>query len=210
MSTFTEVVPGRKAGEPPDRPAGLTSDPELLNALLGHWRPYLLAVARRRMGLREVRKWNAAYDADDVVQEVLLRAARHVRKYDPARGTFKTFLCLFVDAICLELFSHQKRQGRSPRPAVGFCGRDRLARVTDRRAGGPLAAAEENDFWADVGRDLDAGERATLRLRFRDGLMRDQVAERLGVTRHAAEWRFRTLRRKLKADPRFRPGAERR
>lgn len=196
--------------ELPDRPADVAGDPALLNALLAHWRPFLIVVARRRMGAREIRKWNAVLDEDDVVQEVLLRAARHARKYDPARGTFKTFLCLFVDAICLELFSHRRRQAGSSRPAVGFRSRERLARAADRRAPGPSAAAEDNDFWESAGRDLDAAERATLRLRFRDGLMRDQVAARLGVTRHAAEWRVRQLRRKLAADPRFHQGATRR
>ena len=36
--------------ELPDRPAGVAGDPVLLNALLAHWRPFLIVVARRRMG----------------------------------------------------------------------------------------------------------------------------------------------------------------
>jgi RNA polymerase sigma factor (sigma-70 family) len=185
--------------ELPDRPTDLANNRELLNALLAGWRPYLIVAARNRMRHRELHQWNKVFDDDDLVQEALLRAARHVRHYDPARGAFKTFLCLQLEAVCVELFRLRGRQQRSRRPAVAFRERSRLASRPDRRTAGPPAVAEENDFWEHAARDLDADERTILRLRHRGGLEKRQAARAMGLTAGAFEHRYSKLQKKLAA-----------
>ncbi len=183
----------------PERPTDLANNPGLLNALLGRWRTYLIVVARRQMGHRELRMWATAHDDDDIVQLALFRAARYVHNYDPARGTFVQFLCLQLRSAWVELYRLAARQRRSRRPAVGFGEPDCLTRRPDPRFPAPPAVAEANDFWAHAGRNLDADERALLRMRHREGLMCRQIAATLGVAEHVCFTRYQKVEAKLRA-----------
>ena len=183
--------------ELPDRPTGLAGNPDLLNALLTRWRPYVVTAARNRLRGGTVRLWNRVYDEDDIAQEVLILAARQARKYDPARGTFKHFLCLCLYDACGHLFRVLARQ--SHRPDLAFRGSG-LNRRPDRRAGDPVAAAVENDLWDRAGRDLDAAEREVLRLRCREGWTKERAGAALGITASVCCHRTRAVKAKLAAD----------
>jgi DNA-directed RNA polymerase specialized sigma24 family protein len=69
--------------------------------------PHLLAA--RRVALRL-----APYDADDVLQDALIRAWRRRETYDPACGTVRAWLCGIVIDQC------RQRRRRERRDVVGM------------------------------------------------------------------------------------------
>jgi RNA polymerase sigma-70 factor (ECF subfamily) len=85
--------------------AARAGDPPALNRLLAHARPRLLAVALRMLRDRD--------DAEDVVQEALLKVCRHLTRFE-GRSAFSTWLHrILVNAALDRLRRHPARWERT-------------------------------------------------------------------------------------------------
>jgi RNA polymerase sigma-70 factor (ECF subfamily) len=88
--------------------SGLNDASEAFDVFVTPHLPILRAIAAREVGVS---------DADDVVQEALLRAWRRWETFDPERGTAKSWL----SAVVLDQVRQRHRRGlrRHLRPSVG-------------------------------------------------------------------------------------------
>jgi RNA polymerase sigma factor (sigma-70 family) len=187
--------------ELPECPTDLATNRELLNALLALFRPYLLATTRKRLVQGEIRGRRKVYDAEDIVQEALLKAARGVRRYDPTRAHFRHWLFMQLQSVIADVFIEERKyvQRGTHRRRVKFRGEGLTSRP-DARAINPATVAERNDFWERTGRNLNAGERELLRMRYREELLRSQCAATLGMSNDQCFRRDLAMKRKLAAD----------
>jgi RNA polymerase sigma-70 factor (ECF subfamily) len=89
-----------------DEPALITraqqGDVEAFAELYDRHAPQVLAIARRALG-------NAA-DADDLLHDVFLEAWQGVRAYDPARASFRTWLCVRARSRALDRLGRRRRE----------------------------------------------------------------------------------------------------
>jgi len=137
--------------------------------LTGRHLPAMLGLARRVLG-------NAA-DAEDVVQEAMLRVWTHAPRWQPL-AAFRTWLTRVVVNLCLD--------------------RKRKARWVDLEAAGEIVdptpgAAEQSEtnerdrHLAGAIEQLPARQRAAIVLTYNEGLSNAQVAEVLDTTVSAVE-----------------------
>lgn len=146
--------------------------------------------ALRRFGLD-------AQDADEVAQEVFLRAWRGLPRFEQ-RAQFSTWLyrIAFNEA--------QRRMSRRPPPAAapGSDGEDAIASLPDAPHLGPEARALDHEFEATLARalaELPAELRAAVILRDIEGLPTAQAAASAGVRQAAFKSRLHRGRMQLRA-----------
>ncbi len=145
----------------------------------------MVGLARRVLG-------NAA-DAEDVVQEAMLRVWTHAPRWEPL-AAFKTWLTRIVVNLCLD------RKRRKP-----WVDLDAAGEIADP-APGASEAAEQNEreqaLTAAIG-DLPDRQRTAVVLTYREGMTNVQVAEALDTSVSAVETLLirgkKTLRAKLGA-----------
>ena len=138
-------------------------DPRALRAVIDEYRPLMLAF------LTSMLKDPA--EAEDVLQQCLIDVWRGGQRYDPQRGSLRTWLLVMCRSRALD----QLRR-RVPEP------RDPAALSTE--LADPHAPEEELlEQWrlADLLRRLPGTEAQLLRLRFYDGLSQPEIAERTGI-----------------------------
>jgi len=136
----------------------------------------------------------SADEADDLTAEVFLRAVRSAERFDPARGTARSWLFRIAQNV---LRDHGRRERR--RRQVSLTG------FRDLRADAP--SPEERVLWEEeVGRLLAAlaalprSDQELVSLRYGSGLSSAEVAEVLGVREPAVRTRlWRALARLRKA-----------
>lgn len=124
-------------------------------------------------------------DAEEVVQDSFTYAFRSLHRYDPARGSFKTWLYTITMSRC------RNKRRRKWLPTLAF------GEVAERVAGAdprPEAAAERlgvRDAVVEALRDLSPKLREAVVLRYFDGLTYREMAGVLDCPQKTAESRVR-------------------
>lgn len=151
---------------------------EALDVLYERYRIATYSVARRITG-------DAAL-AEDVVQEAFLSAWRHASRYDPARGSVRTWLMALVHHRAIDAL-------RRRRPTTDLPESD--ARSTQQ--------LHSPDVWVEVSADLDAeavrraigvlsdGQRVAIELAYFAGLTQAEIARRTGTPLGTVKSRMR-------------------
>ena len=140
-------------------------------------------------------------DAEDLVQEVGMRACVRRLDFDPARGSFRQWLFGFANRVWLEtlrelgrdpLGGRQRRGGDSALPGVP----DPVTTISRAVANDEAlrACRVRLDELGDEDRQLLLG----LGL---EGLSHEEVAQLLGIGADACRKRWQRLRERLQADP---------
>ncbi|MEJ2379142.1 MAG: sigma-70 family RNA polymerase sigma factor [Pseudolabrys sp.] len=131
--------------------------------------PVMLGLARRFLG-------NGA-EAEDVVQEAMLRVWTHAPRWQPL-ALFRTWLSRVVVNLCLD------RKRKAPWVALEAAGE-----IADPAplAGEAAETAERERLLAEAIEQLPARQRAAIVLSYSEGMSNAQVAETLDTTVSAVE-----------------------
>ena len=144
-------------------------DQRAYRTLAGRHLPAMLGLARRILG-------NAA-DAEEVVQEAMLRVWTHAPRWQPL-AAFRTWLTRIVVNLCLD------RKRRAPWVALEAAGE--IVDPTPDAA--ELSETDERDrLVAGAIEELPARQRTAIMLTYSEGLTNAQVAEILDTTVSAVE-----------------------
>jgi len=167
------------------------SDPARYEELFARVMPALQAW----LALRTPR--GRAPDAQDLLQEVWLRALQSFSAYDPARS-FRAWIFGIAKNVLLQSLARPSLQARS---ATDSSAPASVVPDPHSSFGTRLARSEAIErFLARVER-LDPDERALLVYCGLEEYSSAQAALRLGITPDAALKRWQTLRARLRADP---------
>jgi RNA polymerase sigma-70 factor (ECF subfamily) len=156
---------------------GRQGDSQALAVLFGQHTRRLLGFAHYRMG-PELR---GRYEAEDVVQETMLRAARDFSTFTYASpGAFYRWLTSIARHVMADLARHEGRLRRSPEELVALSGADLADTLTPSRI-----AAQREQIGQLVARlnDLPDDSREVVVLAKFEGLPPAEIALRLGRTR---------------------------
>ncbi|HSG87575.1 MAG TPA: sigma-70 family RNA polymerase sigma factor [Pseudomonadales bacterium] len=127
-------------------------------------------------------------DAEDVVQDVLLRFWHEARRFDPQRAKLSTWLHRMVHNACIDLL---RRRARTPPADVEtLAPPPEDSAEADRNADGVRAALDA----------LPELDRTALILCHYQRLSQAEAAEVMGTTRLALESRLGRARRRLRAE----------
>lgn len=146
----------------------------------------VFALARRLLKRRDL--------AEEVTQEIFMRLWTRPERFDPARGSLRSFLLSdthgrAVDLLRSELArkAREERQGRlAGAPAADVEG-EALTRVTNDKVRNALNALNEN-------------ERSAIALAYFGGYSYRQVAEELGEPEGTVKSRIRTGMKRLRSE----------
>ncbi|MGC2855115.1 sigma-70 family RNA polymerase sigma factor [Novispirillum sp. DQ9] len=159
-------------------------DREAFQALVHRLAPRGQAVAARMLGSRS--------DAEDVLQDALLRLWRDAGRFDQARGTrVATWFHTILVNLCIDAT-------RRRRPAAPL---DEAAEVADPRADGDraLAALDDSRRVAAALALLPVKQRAAITLCYFEGMSNADAAAVLETTVHALEALLVRARRSLRS-----------
>jgi RNA polymerase sigma-70 factor (ECF subfamily) len=178
-------------------PWSQTSDAALVVAI-GRWREDALAEAYRRHGgavyalaRRVVRDSGAA---EEVVQEVFVRLWTTPDRFDPERGSLRSWLLAQAHGRSIDrLRSDSSRRAREERDAQQTA----TAGYDVEREAWDLAVA---DRVKDVMADLPAGERQAIELAYFDGYTYREVAQLLDTPEGTIKSRIRAGLKRMRAD----------
>jgi len=157
------------------------------------------------------RMLGSPFDAEDAVQETLLRAWRHSHDFDPARGSLRTWVYRIATNVCLDMLRSARRRGLETAGEPGIMGeprpdsawvlpmRDDPAEVAARRESVRLA------FVAAL-QHLPPRQRAVLILRDVLCWRADEVAGLLGVSVAAVTSALQRAREGIRRADLDRPG----
>jgi RNA polymerase sigma-70 factor (ECF subfamily) len=130
----------------------------------------------------------SAADAEDVVQETLLGAFRHMRRFE-GRSTVKTWL---TRILLRQAARHHRRRGRRAEQPLTAAGR-----TDGARGAGPEHVARRLDVQAALER-LSPLHREVLVLREFGGMSYAEMAEALDVPQGTVESRLHRARREMR------------
>lgn len=146
----------------------------------------VFALSRRLLRRRDL--------AEEVTQEIFMRLWTRPERFDPDRGSLRSFLLADTHGRSVDLLrSEMARKAREEREA-------RLAPVPDKTPEAEVLDRVQN---ADVRRALDTlsdNERIAIALAYFDGYSYRQVAEKLGEPEGTIKSRIRTGMRRLRQE----------
>lgn len=168
-----------------------------LGALYSRVLPALYAWAR----LRIRPEYRRALSAEDLVQEVWLRAAQTFRSFDPSKGDFRPWIFTVAKNVLFETqrraFRHTREQspeGDTARLAALHQIPDDVTSLTQR-----VQKDESVRLFLDRVGELDEDDKRTLIHCGLEDLSLREAAERLDVTRDALAKRWQRLRERMRA-----------
>jgi RNA polymerase sigma-70 factor (ECF subfamily) len=136
--------------------------------------------------------------AEELVQEVFLKVWRSSNTFDPARGSFSTWLYRVTRSVALDLY---RKRARRVRPVSD--GDPHLDSARDSSAG-PQEVVDESwlSWWVSRALEmLDAPHREVINLAYFGGLSQREISERTGVPLGTVKTRtasaYKTLRKEL-------------
>ena len=175
------------------------SDEDLLARVAGGDRDALGELYRRHRGVVRgyvLTRIARGDDADDVVQETFLRAAKQAGQFRAGDGhRVPPWLCWQAGA---QLREYGQRD-RHPYLAAARAAREQARRPVTETAEQREATPLSEPVRAALGR-LTPGERRAIQLRYIDGLNPDQAAEIVGLRKRSLHRRVADGRRKLAAE----------
>jgi len=137
-----------------------------------------------------VRRLPSPADADDVVQETLLRAYRHIDRYDPTRRFSTWLFAIGKNVASNHRAAHLRRTDLEQR------GGRESETVAVQVAVGPAARAAD-DLWRTAQRLLSGEAYRALWLRYAEDLSVGEIARELGRTAVSTKVMLFRARRKL-------------
>jgi len=132
--------------------------------------------------------------AEEIVQEVFVRLWNEPDRFDPERGTLRSFLLANAHGRAVDLIrSEASRRRREEREAAetADAGYDIAREVWDLALAGHVRDAMET---------LQEGERSAIELAYFGGLTYREVAEQLGDAEGTVKSRIRSGLKKLRAE----------
>lgn len=130
--------------------------------------------------------------AEDLLADAFERALRRRARFDPRRGSEKTWLY----AIAVNLVRDQARRERAAMDALENAGLPETGQVDD----GALGAVEDRDLLARALIKLSDDEREAIALRFGSDLKLREVARVVGEKEDAVEKRISRALEKMRRD----------
>ena len=127
--------------------------------------------------------------AEDLTGETFERAFRRWRRFNPRRGSAKTWLCELARSTALDHFRSERRRRRREESAGGW----------EREAGESRFGEGLSPELEDGLRRLSAGEREVIALRVLLDLDDAAAARLLGISKTACSTRFSRALSKLEA-----------
>jgi RNA polymerase sigma-70 factor (ECF subfamily) len=177
----------------------VAADEDLLARVAGGDREALGELYRRHRGVVRgfvLGRIARGDDADDVVQETFLRAAKEAGDYRADdRQRVPQWLCYLAGGKLIDYGRHEVH----PYLAAARGAREQLRRPVTESAEAREATPLSQRVQAALGR-LTPGERRAIQLRYIDGLGPDQAAEIIGVRKRSLHRRVMVGRRKLAAE----------
>lgn len=190
--------PQRSAEEPPVHPDFVDASDSVLVVSIARFRQEALAEAYRRhagavFGLAK-RLLTDHARAEEIVQEVFVRLWNEPNRFDPDRGTLRSFLLANAHGRAVDLIrSDVSRRRREEREATqtAEAGYDVAREVWDMALASHVRDAMD---------ELTVGERTAIELAYFGGLSYREVAERLGEAEGTVKSRIRSSLKKLKVE----------
>ncbi|QEH33403.1 ECF RNA polymerase sigma factor RpoE [Aquisphaera giovannonii] len=179
-------------GRRDDPAAASPADEELMARIAGGCRESVAELHRRHASLIEaiVRRSLGREAAEEIVQDVFVAAWRKAASFDPARGTFRTWILRIAHHRVL---NELRRRGRRPRIARD-ADESHLGNAPEHRPGPEEAAwhAHRTAFVRDAVAALPPTQRQALALAFAGELTHEEVARSLGLPLGTAKSRIRS------------------
>jgi RNA polymerase sigma-70 factor (ECF subfamily) len=177
---------------PPDDPsqAGHSTD---FDGLFERSSPTLFAWASLRVGAT----LRGRVDAEDIVQEVWVRARANFTSFDSRRDSFRPWLLGIARNVVLQAIEHHEREFRAPLGGDGS--RFNFSRVPDEATAVSRRVARDEGLrkllaWIEA---LPSDERMLVVLCGIEGKTCASAGQRLGVSNEAATKRWQRLRARL-------------
>lgn len=164
----------------------VSGHPEAFDQIVTRYRPFLLAVAHRRLG--------SAPDAEDAVQECLLRAYKGIARLDRTSPdiVLSRWLMRILLNVCTDVGIRRTRQLALPAKIAA------LRSSADQEANDLVGEAPDAWYLRSALDDLPQSQREAFVLREVDGLEYAAVAARTGVSEDNARARVHRARRNLR------------
>ena len=124
--------------------------------------------------------------AEDLAADTFEKALKQWRRFDPSRGSARTWLCQIARTTALDWFRAEERRQR----------REQRASVPERFEDGGLSPGLSPELEAAL-RQLSAGEREVIALRILLDLDGDEAARVLGISPSAVATRLSRALKKL-------------
>jgi RNA polymerase sigma-70 factor (ECF subfamily) len=160
--------------------------PEALAELYDRFAPLLLPLARRILG--------SAPEAEDILQETLIRVWNNPERYDPARSSVSTWLVLLTRSRAIDRLRSRKVVDRTHDAA-------QLEKPDHASPEAPesVFTQERRERMRQELEKLPAEQRQVIEMAFYEGLSQSEIAARSGIPLGTVKTRTLLAMKKLRA-----------